>query len=336
MDFLKEMINVSGNKFASKVEDGLDGSDVCGYIDTGSYTFNALLSGSLFDGLPSNKITCLAGESATGKTYFSIGVVAQFLAANPEGIVLYFDTEQAVTSDMFTERGVDPKRIAVFPVETVEEFRHQCLTIVDKVLATDESERKPMMIVLDSLGMLSTSKEMNDVAEGKNVRDMTRAQVIKGTFRVLTLKLGKAKIPMIMTNHTYDVVGAYVPTKELGGGSGLKYAASTIVTLSKKKDKQDDEVVGNIITCKLYKSRLTKENKIVQVQLNFDSGLNRYYGLVDLALDYGIFKKNSTKIELPDGTKAFEKHINEEPEKYFTQEILKQIDERVQEDFKYG
>jgi RecA/RadA recombinase len=336
MDFLKEIINVSGNKFASKVEDGLDGSDVCGYIDTGSYTFNALLSGSLFDGLPSNKITCLAGESATGKTYFSIGVVAQFLAANPEGIVLYFDTEQAVTSDMFTERGVDPKRVAVFPVETVEEFRHQCLTIVDKVLATDESERKPMMIVLDSLGMLSTSKEMNDVAEGKNVRDMTRAQVIKGTFRVLTLKLGKAKIPMIMTNHTYDVVGAYVPTKELGGGSGLKYAASTIVTLSKKKDKQDDEVVGNIITCKLYKSRLTKENKIVQVQLNFDSGLNRYYGLVDLALDYGIFKKNSTKIELPDGTKAFEKHINEEPEKYFTQEILKQIDERVQEDFKYG
>jgi RecA/RadA recombinase len=336
MDFLKEMINVSGNKFASKVEDGLDGSDVGGYIDTGSYVFNALLSGSLFDGLPDNKITCLAGESATGKTYFSLGIVAQFLAANPEGVVLYFDTEQAVTSDMFTERGVDPKRVAVFPVETVEEFRHQCLTIVDKVLATDESERKPMMIVLDSLGMLSTAKEMNDVAEGKNTRDMTRAQVIKGTFRVLTLKLGKAKIPMIMTNHTYDVVGAYVPTKELGGGSGLKYAASTIVTLSKKKDKQDDEVVGNLITCKLYKSRLTKENKIVQVQLNFDSGLNRYYGLVDLALDCGIFKKNSTKIELPDGTKVFEKHINEEPEKYFTDEILKQIDEKVQEEFKYG
>jgi len=336
MDFLKEMINASGNKFASKVEDGLDGSDVSGYVDTGSYAFNALLSGSLFDGLPDNKITCLAGESATGKTYFSLGIVAQFLTANPEGVVLYFDTEQAVTSDMFTERGVDPKRVAVFPVETVEEFRHQCLTIVDKVLATDESERKPMMIVLDSLGMLSTAKEMNDVAEGKNTRDMTRAQVIKGTFRVLTLKLGKAKIPMIMTNHTYDVVGAYVPTKELGGGSGLKYAASTIVTLSKKKDKQDDEVVGNLITCKLYKSRLTKENKIVQVQLNFDSGLNRYYGLVDLALDYGIFKKNSTKIELPDGTKVFEKHINEDPEKYFTQEILKQIDERVQEDFKYG
>jgi len=235
MDFLKEIINVSGNKFASKVEDGLDGSDVCGYIDTGSYTFNALLSGSLFDGLPSNKITCLAGESATGKTYFSIGVVAQFLAANPEGIVLYFDTEQAVTSDMFTERGVDPKRIAVFPVETVEEFRHQCLTIVDKVLATDESERKPMMIVLDSLGMLSTSKEMNDVAEGKNTRDMTRAQVIKGTFRVLTLKLGKAKIPMIMTNHTYDVVGCLSDTVSVLMEDGTSKPISEIVIGDKVK-----------------------------------------------------------------------------------------------------
>jgi len=315
MDFLKEIINVSGNKFASKVEDGLDGSDVCGYIDTGSYTFNALLSGSLFDGLPSNKITCLAGESATGKTYFSIGVVAQFLAANPEGIVLYFDTEQAVTSDMFTERGVDPKRIAVFPVETVEEFRHQCLTIVDKVLATDESERKPMMIVLDSLGMLSTSKEMNDVAEGKNVRDMTRAQVIKGTFRVLTLKLGKAKIPMLMINHTYDVVGCLSDTVSVLMEDGTSKPISEIVIGDKVKTLGGTSTVTELFS---------------------DSGLNRYYGLVDLALDYGIFKKNSTKIELPDGTKAFEKHINEEPEKYFTQEILKQIDERVQEDFKYG
>ena len=106
MDFLKEMINVSGNKYASKVEDGLDGADVSGYIDTGSYTFNALLCGSLYGGLPANKITCLAGESATGKTYFSIGIVDQFLKQNPTGVVLYFDTEQAVTSDMFKSRGV--------------------------------------------------------------------------------------------------------------------------------------------------------------------------------------------------------------------------------------
>jgi RecA/RadA recombinase len=207
MDFLNNIIKVSGNQYASTVDDGLDGSDVSGHVDTGSYILNALLSGSIYKGMPDNKIVALAGESATGKTYFSLGIVKRFLDDNASGVVLYFDSEQAVTSEMFKARGIDPKRVAVFPVATVEEFRRQVITVVDKCLEMKETERKPMFIVLDSLGMLSTEKEMNDTAEGKNVRDMTRAQVVKSTFRVLTLKLGVAKIPMLMTNHTYDVVG---------------------------------------------------------------------------------------------------------------------------------
>jgi RecA/RadA recombinase len=337
MNFLKQIIKESGNKFAGVVEDGIDGADVSGFIDTGSYAFNALLSGSLYGGVADNKIIALAGESATGKTYFTLGMVAQFLKDNPEGMVLYFDSEQAVTSDMFKNRGVDAKRVAVFPVATIEEFKTQCVGIVDKILAMDESERKPMLIVLDSLGMLSTEKEVNDSAEGKNVRDMTRAQGVKATFRVLTMKLGKARIPLVMTNHTYDVVGAYVPTKEMGGGSGLKYAASTIVYLSKKKDKDaSGDIVGNIIHCKLFKSRFTKENQMVDVRLNYETGLNRYYGLVQIALDHGIFKKVSTRIELPDGKTAFEKNINEDPEKYFTEEVMTRLEEAVAKEFKYG
>ena len=337
MNFLKQIVKESGNKFASIVEDGIVGADVAGFVDTGSYAFNALLSGSLYGGVADNKIIALAGESATGKTYFTLGIVAQFLKNNPEGMVLYFDSEQAVTSDMFEGRGVDAKRVAVFPVATIEEFKTQCVTIVDKVLEMDESDRKPMMIVLDSLGMLSTEKEVNDSAEGKNVRDMTRSQGVKATFRVLTMKLGKARIPLVMTNHTYDVIGAYVPTKEMGGGSGLKYAASTIVYLSKKKEKNaDGDVVGNIIHCKLYKSRLTKENQQVDVQLNYDTGLNRYYGLTDIALTHGIFKKVSTRIELPDGTTAFEKNINENPQKYFTDDVMKRLEDAVAKEFKYG
>ena len=105
--------------------------------------------------------------------------------------------------------------------------------------------------------MLSTTKEVEDTADGKETRDMTRAQVLKAAFRVLTLKLGKAKVPMVVTNHTYDVVGSMFPTKEMGGGSGLKYAASSIVYLSKKKEKDGTEVVGNIVHCKNAKSRLT-------------------------------------------------------------------------------
>jgi RecA/RadA recombinase len=336
-NFLKNIIKQSGNKFASIVEEGLDGSDVTGFTDTGSMMFNALLSGSLYGGMANNKIIALAGEAATGKTYFTIGVLSRFLADNPEGVVLYFDTEQAVTSDMFKSRGVDPSRVAVFPVATIEEFRHQAITIVDSYLAEDEGKRKPMMIVLDSLGMLSTSKEISDTAEGKETRDMTRAQVIKATFRVLTLKLGKARIPMIMTNHTYSVVGSYVPTTEMGGGTGLKYAASTIVYLSKKKDKDGEgDVVGNIINCKLYKSRFTKENKSVGVKLNYDTGLDRYYGLVDLALESGVFTKTTTRITLPDGSSAFEKNIYENPEKYFTKEVLEKLEKAANKEFKYG
>ena len=185
MEFLNDLVKQSGNKYASIVEDGISGSDVKGFVDTGSYIFNALLSGSIYGGIPDNKIIAIAGESATGKTYFTLGVVHKFLADNPDGVVLYFDSEQAVTSEMIRERGIDPSRIAVMPVSTVEEFRHQAITIVDKY--NESKDKKPMMIVLDSLGMLSTEKEMADTADGKNTRDMTRAQVIKATFRVLTL-----------------------------------------------------------------------------------------------------------------------------------------------------
>jgi RecA/RadA recombinase len=334
--YLKSLIGKINNPDAKIVEEGLDGSDVTGFIDTGSYVLNALLSGTIYGGLPNNKISCLAGDPATGKTFYAIGIASQFLKDNKDGVVVYFDTEQAVTTDMFKQRGIDTERVAVVPVATIEEFKTQSLKIVNDILEQPEEDRKPVLFVLDSLGMLSTEKEMNDSAEGKNVRDMTKAQQTKATFRVLTLKLGKAKIPMLMTNHTYQVIGAYVPTKELGGGIGLKYAASNILTLSKSKDKTDEGVVGIFIKCTNYKNRFVKENMNVETRLNYTSGLSRYYGLTDLAIKYGIFKKVSTRIELPDGAKVFEKNIDEEPEKYYTKEILDRLDAEIQKDFKYG
>lgn len=334
--YLKTLIGKINNPDASIVSEGLDGSDVTGFIDTGSYVLNALLSGSIYGGLPNNKISCLAGDPATGKTFYAIGIATQFLKDHKDGVVVYFDTEQAVTKNMFEQRGIDTERIAVVPVSTIEEFKTQALKIVNDILEQPEEERKPIFMVLDSLGMLSTEKEMNDSAEGKNVRDMTKAQQTKAAFRVLTLKLGKAKIPMLLTNHTYQVIGAYVPTKELGGGIGLKYAASNILTLSKSKDKTEEGVVGNFIKCTNYKNRFVKENMHVETRLNYTSGLSRYYGLTDLAIKYGIFKKVSTRIELPDGSKAFEKNIDEDPEKYFTKDILDKLDVEIQKDFKYG
>ena len=336
MDFLKNIAKTAGNEYAALVSEGVEAGDVDSFIDTGSYIFNALLSGSIYGGLPANKITAVAGESATGKTFFVMGMVKSFLDANPNAGVLYFESESAITKQMVIDRGIDPNRMVILPVTTVQEFRSLAIRVLVDYLKQDEADRQPIMLCLDSLGMLSTTKEVYDTAEGKETRDMTRAQVLKAAFRVLTLKLGKSKVPMIVTNHTYDVVGSMFPTKEMGGGSGLKYAASSIVYLSKKKEKDGTEVVGNIIHCKNQKSRLTIENKMVDVRLMYERGLDRYYGLLELALKYGIFKSVSTRIELPDGTKTFGKTINNDPEKFFTEEVMKQLDEVAQKEFKYG
>jgi RecA/RadA recombinase len=336
-NFLKDIIKDVGNEYATLVSEGVDSADVTSFIDTGSYSFNALLSGSIFGGLPSNKITAIAGEAATGKTFFALGICKNFLDKDKEAGIIYFESESAISKEMIVSRGVDASRMVIVPVATVQEFRNQSIKILDKYLEQPEDKRKPLMFVLDSLGMLSTTKEMEDTAEGKETRDMTRSQIVKSTFRVLTLKLGKAKVPMIMTNHTYDVIGSMYPQKEMGGGSGLKYAASSIIYLGKRKEKDaDNEVIGNIIHCKNYKSRLTKENAQIDVRLTYKSGLDRYYGLLEIAEEEGIFKKVSTRYELPDGTKVFGKSINDEPEKYFTKEILKQIDEATKRKFLYG
>ena len=336
MDFLKDIAKQAGNEYASLVADGVEAGDVDSYIDSGSFIFNALLSGSIYGGLPSNKITAIAGESATGKTFFVMGMCKNFLDSNPDAGVIYFESESAITKQMVIDRGIDPKRMVMFPVTTVQEFRTQAIKVLDKYLEQDESDRKPIMLCLDSMGMLSTTKEIDDTADGKETRDMTRAQVLKAAFRVLTLKLGRAKVPMVVTNHTYDVVGSMFPTKEMGGGSGLKYAASTIIYLSKKKEKDGSEVIGNIVHCKNQKSRLTIENKMVDVRLTYEKGLDRYYGLLDLAVQFGIFKQVSTRIELPDGSKQYAKTINNNPEKYFTEYIMKQLDECAMKQFKYG
>ena len=335
-DFLKDIIKETGNEYASLVSDGVEAGDNDSFIDTCSYIFNALLSCSLYGGLPANKITALAGESATGKTYFLMGMVKNFLDANPDAGVVYFESESAITKQMVIDRGIDPDRMVILPVTTVQEFRTQGLKVLDRYMQQDVDVRRPMFMCLDSLGMLSTTKEVEDTSDGKETRDMTRAQVLKAAFRVLTLKLAKAKVPMVVTNHTYDVVGSMFPTKEMGGGSGLKYAASSIVYLSKKKEKDGTEVIGNIVHCKNHKSRLTIENKMVDVRLTYDKGLDRHYGLIDLAVKYDIFKSVSTRIELPDGSKQYGKTIMNDPEKYFTEDVMKQLEEAVGKEFKYG
>jgi len=333
MDFLKDIVKEIGDDFTQLASDI---EDTERYVDTGSYIFNGLVSGSIFGGVSGNKITAIAGESSTGKTFFSLAVVKNFLDSNPDGYCLYFDTEAAVNKSLLADRGIDLSRLVVVNVVTIEEFRAKALKAVDKYMKMPIEDRKPCMFVLDSLGMLSTEKEITDALNDKQVRDMTKSQLVKGAFRMLTLKLGQANIPLIVTNHTYDVIGSYVPTKEMGGGSGLKYAASTIIYLSKKKEKDKTEVVGNLIKAKTAKSRLSKENKQVEIRLFFDSrGLDRYYGLLELGEIGGLWKNVAGRYEIG-GKKLYAKQILAEPETYFTDDVMQALDEIAQSEFSYG
>ena len=333
MDLLNEIVKEIGSDYAKIASNEEDTEQ---YIDTGSYVFNGLVSGSIVGGVSSNRITAIAGETSTGKTFFSLAVVKNFLDNNPNGYVLYFDTESAVNRELLESRNIDTKRVGHIEVVTVEEFRNKALKALEIYLDKPTEERTPCLFVLDSLGMLSTEKEIKDALEDKNVRDMTKSQLVKGAFRMLTLKLGQANVPLIVTNHTYDVIGAYVPTKEMGGGSGLKYAASTIIYLSKSKEKDGKEVIGNIIKAKTVKSRLSKENKQVEIRLFYDErGLDKYYGLLELGEIGGLWKNVAGRYEI-NGKKVYAKAVYKEPEKYFTPEVMQALDEIAQKEFSYG
>ena len=335
-NFFRNLVEDIKDEDTSIAADGNAASEYNGCIDTGSYILNAVLSGSIHGGIPNNKVTAFAGESATGKTFFVMGCVKAFLDSDPAAGIVFYDTEAAVTKTMMEERGIDTNRVIISEPTTIQKFRTHALNVIEQYENTPRDKRPPMMFVLDSLGMLSTTKELEDIAEGKETRDMTKAQVIKAAFRVLTLKLAKAGIPLLVTNHVYEIIGSYIPMKEMGGGTGLKYAASTILYLGKKKEKDGNEIIGNIIKVKTFKSRLSKENKEVQCLLTYDKGLDRYYGLLDLAEKHGIFEKVSTRYQLPDGSKVFGKTINENPEKFFTEDVMEQLELAAQKEFSYG
>lgn len=336
-DFLKNLLKDIDDDYTSIADDEKSAGEIGGYIDTGCLMLNALLSGGRLrqGGLPDNRIVGLAGESSVGKTYVAIDIAKNFLEHDPKSVVFYYDTEAAINKDMLESRGIDSKRVVIAEVDTLQHFRTHCLRTIDAYQKNMGTDKPRLLIVLDSLGMLSTSKEMADSTEGKDTKDMTRAQVVRAVFRTITLKAARARIPIIVTNHVYVGMGMF-PSTEVSGGGGFKYATSAIIVLGKSKDKDGTEVVGNIIRAKNMKSRVSKENSHITMRLSYKTGLDKYYGLLELAEKYGIFKKVSTRYELPDGSKVFGKAINTNPEKYFTSEILDLLEIAAVKEFAYG
>ena len=336
-----------------------------GFIDTGSYALNALLSASLYGGTPNNRTVMFAGDPSAGKTFFILAAVREFLEANPDARVVYYDTEYALDEESVANRGIDMDRFYLQQPEHWQDFKTKCLNLME---AYEESGKKrpPMLLVLDSLGQLPTKKEIEDTSSGSDTRDMSKPQIIKSAFRILTQKMGKNEVPMLIANHTYDSMSAYT-AKAISGGSGGLYASSTIILLSKSSDKEKDKdigkdvVVGNIIRATTYKSRYTKEKQTVELRLDFETGLDRYYGLLPLASKAGVVKKVGTKWKWLVGKWSTEqevvftrgknkgqptgdieiilfdgKEIDDEPEKFWTKEILDLINESVKYQFGLG
>jgi RecA/RadA recombinase len=321
--------------YATVASDGKSSSEFGKFFDTGSHTLNAALSGSLFGGMPDNKITVFAGESSTGKTFFVLGILKSWLQQNPTGVIVYFDTESAVTNKMLTERGIDVDRVLKVEPTTIEEFRESAINILDNY---DKSKAKdPMIMVLDSLGNLSSRKEVTDIQEHKDSRDMTKAQLIRGAFRVLRLRLARLKVPMIVTNHVYAVVGSYVPQKAMSGGGGLVYVSDSIAMLSKSKDRDADKnIIGSLIKVVMQKSRLSRENTESDVRISYDGGLDRYYGLLDLATEAGLVNNNNGRYTYGKTTMTA-KAIAANPTEFFTPEFMKQLDDTyVKPNYTYG
>lgn len=335
-DFFRNIVESLKDDETSMAIDGLGSAECSGYISTGCYALNALLSGTIFGGMANNRCTAFVGDPATGKTFFVLSILQNFLAENETGGAAYYDTESATSRKMMSSRGIDVSRVILSEPTTVQDFRTKVLNFLAEYAKSKPKDRPPLLMALDSLGMLSTLKEMTDAADGKDTRDMTKAQLIKGAFRILRLKMAKLQVPMLVTNHLYAGVGQYAPPKVISGGSGLIYAADGIMMISKSKDKDGTEIVGNILTVKSYKSRLSRENQEVKLKLSYDTGLDPYYGLSDIAMTGGIFEKAGPMIRLPDGRKVYGKTIDENPEEVFTKDVLLEIDVAARRRFAYG
>jgi RecA/RadA recombinase len=283
-------------------------SEIDHYIQTGNYHLNACLTGSLFGGYPNNRAVALAGPSGTGKTYLILNAIKQ---AQKQGYsIVFYDSENAVDKALVEKFGIDASKFRYEPCNTVQEFRSSVTAITDVLI---EQKKKgialpKIMVVLDSAGNLATQKEIDDAKTGSSKADMTRAKLLKSTFRIIMTQFGICKIPFLFTNHTYQTQDLF--SRQVGGGgTGPEYAASIILFLGKAKLKEGIEQTGIIVTAKPNKNRFAKPTPI-KFHISFNKGMNPYVGLEEYigwdicGIERGRFITEGAFNKLPDPGKA--------------------------------
>jgi len=345
----KELSKIEGFELGSLLANN-SFSEVDEWIPTGNYLLNAQISGSLFGGIPNTRSFGLMGDPGTGKSFVCLNVVRE---AQKKGYdVVYCDTEGAIDKTGALKFGIDANRLRYQPIKTVSQFQTFVANLVDMVnKARAKGESPKILLILDSLGMLSTDKELADAMRGHNAADMgAKTKELRKLFRVITLDLTAAKIPLICTNHVYTG-GGFMPTKESSGGDGPIFAMSVISFLSKAQLKEGSSTTktGIVVTSNLKKSRFTVPEP-VKFHISFANGMNPYVGLQDYVTwnACGVERGKLEEVKGPDGKKEIRftanasstrwavKHLGKTvttselfTAKVFTPEVLEQLDDKV-------
>jgi RecA/RadA recombinase len=342
----KQLSKIDGFEMGSILEDN-EFSEVSEWISMGNYLLNAQVSGSLFGGVPNNRSMGIAGDPATGKTFLCMNIVREAQKADYD--VIYCDTEGAIDRSMAKKFGIDTKRVRYQPIKGINDFKIFVTNLVDKVkTARKEGATPRIMIILDSLGMLTTDKETSDALKGKAVMDMgLRSKEMRALFRAITLDLTGVKIPLICTNHTTTAgIGSFMTTKEVSGGDGPIFSMSNVIMLSKAQLKENDTKTGIIVTSTPKKARFTKPYQ-VKFHISFMNGMNPYVGLQDFVNweNCGI-QRGKLEVDKKTGEMIFTpvessprwavRHLGKTvpssqlfSSEVFTMNVLKELDEKV-------
>jgi RecA/RadA recombinase len=322
-------------------------STVNEWHDTGCMVLNAIISGSLYGGVPKGRITGFSGPSQTGKTFIINKILAH---AQKNGMVpVIFDTEAAIDENCTRGVGLNPDTVKYVPVQTVEECRNQISTFLDSVKSA--SMEGKFIISIDSLGNLASQKEIDDAEKGKSATDMgLRAKSLKSMMRLLTFKAASAGVTILFSNHTYDDPSALFPSlvKHQSGGKGPVYLASVLVQLAKRDEKQDkadesDEMIpeanrysGSTLRALIVKNRFIPPFLEGEMYLNYKKGLDKYSGLKEMAVNHGVIVQTGATYQLPDGTKlGYAKQWTKKDE-LWEETILPQLEEKLKKAYSYS
>ena len=326
-------------------------STVREWIDTGSMALNAIISGSLYGGIPMGRITGMVGPQACGKTYIINKIMAN---AQKKGMhIVYFDTENALDPDTAKNLGCDPTKIKHCPIEIVEDCRNQIVKFLSIVV--DSGLQGKVMIAIDSLGNLMSAREAKIIEDNKDSADMgARAQSLKSMLKAVTHAAAKANCPVVFSNHVYDNPASLYPTliKSQSGGSGPLYMSSVLVQMSTKQERtgtpsstanrnatedstpMTKDVNGLTLRALTTKNRFIPPFLSCETYLNFRSGLSKYSGLLEMAEGYGVVTKDGHRYVVGDHKLGFYKDFKDDPEAW--NKILPPLEEALQTNLKYG